>query len=140
MNKIYVYGRLTREVELKEVNGRNCATFGVASKNKHKNKDTNDYDSNFYTVTAWGQTADIASRYLKKGQRVAVSGDLVVRDYVGTDGQKHTVVEINNAEFDLVETAAEAGKTTTAQSAPAKAPAAAPSNFTPVEDLGDLPF
>ena len=106
MNKIYVYGRLTRDVELKEVSGRNCASFGVAAQNKHKNKDTGNYDSNFYTVTAWGQAADIASRYLKKGQRVTVAGDLVIRDYIGTDNQKHTVVEINNAELDLVETAA----------------------------------
>ena len=136
MNKICVYGRLTREVELKEVSGRNCASFGVAAQNKHKNKDTGKYDSNFYTVTAWGQTADIASRYLKKGNRVALTGDLIVRDYIGTDNQKHTVVEINNAELDLVETAAEASNT----SAPAQAaPAPAPQQFTPVE-TSELPF
>lgn len=141
MNKIYVYGRLTRDVELKEVNGRNCASFGVAAQNKHKNKDTGNYDSNFYTVTAWGQAADIASRYLKKGQRVTVAGDLVIRDYIGTDNQKHTIVEINNAELDLVETAAEARNTAPAQTPAQAAPAAAPQQFTPVEmDTESLPF
>lgn len=140
MNKIYVYGRLTRDVELKEVNGRNCASFGVAAQNKHKNKDTGNYDSNFYTVTAWGQAADIASRYLKKGQRVTVAGDLVIRDYIGTDNQKHTIVEINNAELDLVETAAEAGNTTQRSASAQAAPAPAPQQFTPVEVGDELPF
>lgn len=139
MNKIYVYGRLTRDVELKEVNGRNCASFGVAAQTKHKNKDTGNYDSNFYTVTAWGQAADIASRYLKKGQRVTVAGDLVIRDYIGTDNQKHTIVEINNAELDLVETAAEAGNTTQRSTPAQAAPAPAPQQFTPVE-TDQLPF
>ena len=109
MNKITVIGRLTRDVELKDFNGRNVASFGVASQNKHKNKETGKYDSNFYTVSAWGQTADIASRYLKKGHRVGVSGDLIYREYVGNDGKSHGVLEINNAEIDLIETAAETG-------------------------------
>ena len=134
MNKITVIGRLTRDVETKDFNGRKCATFGVASQNKRKDKDSNEYGTNFYTVSVWGVTADVAAKYLKKGNRVGVSGDLIVRDYVGTDNQKHTVVEINNAEIDLIETAAEAGKTAATASAPAP-------KFTPVEvNTDDLPF
>lgn len=136
MNKITVIGRLTRDVELKDFNGRNVASFGVASQNKHKNKETGKYDSNFYTVSAWGQTADIASRYLKKGHRVGVSGDLIYREYVGNDGKSHGVLEINNAEIDLIETAAETGD---AASAPSPAAAPAPQQFTQIE-TEDLPF
>lgn len=122
MNKLTVVGRLTRDVELKDVNGRQCASFGVASQNKHFNKETQKYDSNFYTVTAWGKTAEIASQYLKRGHRVGVAGDLIYREYIGTDQKNHGVLEINNAEIDLVETATEAGKTQAA-AAPAQAPA-----------------
>jgi len=124
MNKLTVVGRLTRDVELKDVNGRQCASFGVASQNKHFNKETQKYDSNFYTVTAWGKTAEIASQYLKRGHRVGVAGDLIYREYIGTDQKNHGVLEINNAEIDLVETATEAGKTQAA-AAPAQAPAQA---------------
>lgn len=138
MNKIIVYGRLTREVEINDVNGRNCAKFGVASRNKRKDKETGEYGTNFYTVSCWGASADIASRYLKKGNRVCVSGDLVFREYVGNDNANHGVLEINNAELSLVETAAEAGNTP-AQSAPAPAPAAPAQSFTPVE-TDELPF
>ena len=38
---------------------------------------------------------------------VVLAADLVIRDYVGSDNVKHTSVEINNAEIDLIETKAE---------------------------------
>ena len=144
MNKITVIGRVSQDVEVKDFNGRNCANFNVASQNKNKDKNTNQYGTNFYRVTAWGQAADTAARFLRKGHRVGIVGDLVIRDYVGSqDGLKHTVVEINNAEIDLIETKAEAEAKANAQTAaPAAVPAqAAPaaSGFTPVE-TDELPF
>ena len=151
MNKITVVGRVCQAVELKNLNGRNVANFNVASNNKHKIGDQNGrptYGTNFYRVSAWGQAADVASKYLQVGHRVSVSGDLVIRDYVSQqDGQKHTVVEINNAEVELIETRAEAAAKTAA--APVQQPvytanpvAAAPAqNFTPVENVyPELPF
>ena len=138
MNKICVVGRLASDVEVKEFNGRNCANFSLASKNKNKDKNTNEYGTNFYRVTAWGQAADTASRFLRKGHRVSVSGDLVIRDYV-VDGVKRTAVEINNAEIGLIETKAES-------EAKSGAPVAAPvqsapaQSFTGVEVDTDLPF
>lgn len=135
MNKIMVYGRLCSDVEVKDFNGRNVANFRVASQNKQKNKDSNEYGTNFYNVACWGATADVASRFLHKGNRVAVSGDLVLREYVGTDGVKHMTADINNADISLVETKSETAAQET--SAPAAAPAP---QFTPVETPSDLPF
>lgn len=143
MNRICVIGRVSQDVENKEFNGRMCATFNVASQNKHKDKNTNQYGTNFYRVTAWGQAADVASKYLRKGHRVGVNGDLVIRDYIGSDNLKHFSVEINNAEIDLIETRAEseaklqasAGVTSVSTAA---APASNP-GFTAVE-TDELPF
>lgn len=139
MNKIFVNGRVATDVETKQYNGRNCATFNVAAQNKNKDKNTNQYGTNFYRVTAWGQAADVASRYLKKGHRVCMCGDLIIREYTGSDQMKHTAVEINNAEIDLVETKSEAeAKITNATAVPA-APVA-PAGFTQVETDDEMPF
>jgi len=147
MNKITVVGRVSQDVEVKDFNGRNCANFNVAAQNKNKDKNTNQYGTNFYRVTAWGQAADTASRFLKKGHRVGVVGDLVIRNYVGSDGAQHTAVEINNAEIELIETKAEAearaNNTQTAQPAapaPVQAAPAQSLGFTPVEMDDGLPF
>ena len=142
MNRITVIGRMASDVEVKDFNGRNVANFSVAAQNKNKDKQTNQYGTNFYRVSAWGQAADIASKYLKKGHRVGISGDLVIRDYVGSDNVKHTSVEINNAEIDLIETKAESEAKSGAQSAaPARSAVPAPAqSFTGVEVDTDLPF
>jgi len=149
MNKISVIGRVSQDVEIKTLNGRNVANFNVAAQNKNKTGEENGravYGTNFYRVSAWGQTADTASRYLKKGHRVGVTGDLVIREYTGSDNLRHTVVEINNAEIDLIETRAEAEAKAQASAGvssvnTAKPAASAPANqsFTPVE-TDELPF
>jgi len=150
MNRITVIGRVSQDVTTNEVNGRNVANFNIAAQNKNKIGTENGkavYGTNFYRVSAWGQAADTASRFLRKGHRVGVTGDLVIREYSGSDGLKHTAVEISNAEVDLIETRAEAeaklqasaGVSSVNTAAPAPAPAPAQANFTPVE-TDELPF
>lgn len=143
MNKIIVYGRVSTDVTTNDVNGRNVANFNIASQNKYKTGTENGrnvYGTNFYRVSAWGQAADTASRFLHKGNRVNVSGDLVIREYTGNDGIKHTSVEINNAEIDLVETRAESEAKLNAAAGVTSVNAAAPAaDFTPVE-TDQLPF
>lgn len=143
MNQITVYGRVSTDVETKEVGGRNVANFNVAAQNKNKIGEENGkpkYGTNFYRVSAWGQNADTASRFLKKGHRVTVSGDLVIREYVGNDQLKHTVVEINNADVELVETKAESDAKANAAAAKAAPTPSVPEGFTQVENPDDLPF
>ena len=154
MNRITVIGRMASDVEVKDFNGRNVANFSVAAQNKNKDKQTGQYGTNFYRVSAWGATADIATKYLRKGHRVGVSGDLVIRNYVGSDQVKYTAVEINNAEIDLIETRAESEAKAQAASAvtivntaqapvyqqtPAQTYTQNP-GFTPVEIDDELPF
>ena len=146
MNKISVIGRVSSDITTKDVNGRNVANFNVASQNKQQIGEENGrrvYGTNFYHCSAWGQAADTASKFLKKGHRVGIVGDLVIRKYTGSDGLEHVAVDINNAEIDLVETKAESdAKANTTSAAPAANPAPAPApaqGFTPVE-TDDLPF
>lgn len=144
MNKIFVYGRVSTDVETRENNGRNVANFNVAAQNKNKIGEENGkpkYGTNFYRVSAWGQNADTASRFLKKGNRVTVSGDLVIREYVGNDQLKHTSVEINNADVELVETRAESeAKANAPTQASAPVAQSVPQGFTAVETDEGLPF
>ena len=142
MNKITVYGRVSQDVTTNETNGRMVANFNVASQNKYKvgtENGKNVYGTNFYRVSAWGQAAETASKFLRKGHRVCVTGDLVIREYTGSDQLKHTSVEINNAEVDLVETRSESEAKLNAAAGVTSVNTAAPQNFTQVEP-SNLPF
>ena len=134
MNKIMVYGHLGSDVTLSTPgNSTNtCANFTVAAQNKQKQQDGT-YGTNWYRVSCWGKTAELAAKFLKKGHRVTVTGDLIIRNYKTQDGRDGTSVDINNAEFDLVEKRSETEGMAPAASAPAT------QQFTPVEN-DDLPF
>lgn len=140
MNTIATYGRVASDVTTNDVNGRTVANFRFASNNKRKGADGK-YGTNFYNVAAWGAIGETAAKYLKKGHRAAVTGELVVRTYKGNDGLDHQAIEIDASSLDLVETKAEAeAKAGVASVQTANPASAAPAqSFTPVE-TDELPF
>ena len=142
MNNISVVGRVCSDVTLKEFNGRNCANFRIAAntRRKDKNSQNNDYITNFYNVSLWGAAGENAAKYLKKGHRAGVTGELVIRPYKDSNGADRIAVEIDANNVDFIETKAEseAKSGATVQSAPvAQAPA---QQFTSVETDDLLPF
>ena len=139
MNTIATYGRVASDVTTNNVGGRTVANFRFASNNKRKGPDGR-YGTNFYNVSAWGALGETAAKYLKKGHRASVSGELVIRTYKGNDGLDHQAIEIDAGSIDLVETKSEAeAKAGGTPSAPVATASAAPAGFTPVE-TDELPF
>lgn len=142
MNNISVVGRVCSDVTLKDVNGRNCANFRIAAntRRKDKNSQNNDYITNFYNVSIWGAAGENAAKYLKKGHRAGITGELVIRPYKDSNGADRISVEIDANNVDFIETKAEseAKSGATVQSAPvAQAPA---QQFTSVDTDDSLPF
>jgi single-strand DNA-binding protein len=45
----------------------------------------------FIEVNAWRSTAEFAKKYLVKGGRIIVKGELGERSWDGADGKKHTI-------------------------------------------------
>ena len=94
MNKAIITGNLTRDPEaFTTQSGISRSTFTVAVQRKVKNKDGK-YDADFLTVVAWRQTADFCNKYLSKGRKVAVEGQIQTRSYDAQDGSKRYVTEI----------------------------------------------
>jgi single-strand DNA-binding protein len=87
VNKICIVGRLTADPNVRQVGERNVAEFSVAV-NRFK-KD----EADFFTVKAWGKTADFCANYLSKGRMVSVDGRMESRKYE-KDGRMVTVWDI----------------------------------------------
>lgn len=97
MNKIFLVGRVTQPPEQRTTSsGISVTTFNLAV-NRRFNRDETD----FFRVVTWRGLADNCARYLVKGQRVAVEGELQIRTYDANDGTKRTSVEVSadNVEF-----------------------------------------
>ena len=98
MNKVFLIGNLTRDPELTETAaGVPVCRFSVAVNRGYGDDKTTD----FYNVTAWRKTAEAIARYTRKGNKIAVYGDLQIRQYEDRSGIKRTSVEVNaqDAEF-----------------------------------------
>ncbi len=108
MNKIIIIGNLTRTPEVGTTpSGVNYARFVVAvNKRFHKEGQA---DSIFFRVTAWRGLGDSCAKYLDKGKKVAVIGEVDVSAYVGKDGSARATLEINADEVEFLTPKSQAG-------------------------------
>lgn len=100
MNRAILFGRLTKDVDLRTTpSGRSVAMLTLAI-DRPSTKDGNK-EADFIPVVLWGKTAEAVARYVHKGQRLLVEGRIQVRSYDGKDGQKRYATEVvaDKAEF-----------------------------------------
>ena len=101
MNKVILIGRNTKAIELKKTtSGVSVAEFSIAVKRNFKNAD-GITASDFFNCIAYRNTAELISKYVDKGDLIAVDGRLQTRNYTNKDGRKIYVTEIivENIEF-----------------------------------------
>ena len=102
MQKIVFTGRLTRDVDLKTTpNGVQVASFTVAAARKQKNKDGEPI-VDFYNCTVWRQLADICSKYLSKGKKCYIEGELQPRMYQSKSGETKLSLDVQVSEIEFL--------------------------------------
>ncbi len=95
-NSVQLIGRLGKDVEVKEFDKSKKASFTMATTDTYKNaKGEKIEDTQWHNIVIWGQLADVAGKYLKKGSEVCVEGKLVHRNYETDKGEKRYITEIN---------------------------------------------
>ena len=101
MNKAILIGNLTRDPETRTTaSGVTMCQFTIAVNRRYVNQQ-GVREADFIPIVAWRQTAELCSRYLSKGRKVAVEGVIQVRSYDAQDGSKRYVTEVvaDNVEF-----------------------------------------
>lgn len=102
MNKAILIGRVAKAIELKQTtSGKSVASFTLAVNKDFKNAEGK-YDADFISCVAYGQPAEIISRYVSKGDRFGVVGKINTRTYDKQDGSKGYVTEVKVDEFDFL--------------------------------------
>jgi|SRR5690606_3666012 len=95
-NRVQLIGHLGMDPEVKHLeSGRSMAKFSLATNGTYKNqKGEKITDTQWHNLVAWGKTADIAEKYLKKGSEVAIDGKLTSRSYEDKEGVKKFITEV----------------------------------------------
>lgn len=93
-NRVILVGNLTRDIELRYTPGGTPVTdMGMAVNERVKRNEQWTDEVNYFDVTLWSRTAEIAAEYLSKGSPVLIEGRLKY-DTWEQDGQKRSKIKI----------------------------------------------
>ncbi len=92
-NKVILGGRLTADPELKTTpSGVSVTTFPIAV-NRKSNRDGESVPD-FFSVTAWRNTAEFVTRFFRRGSHICVVGSIQARSWTDKNGVKHAGVDV----------------------------------------------
>ncbi|MBC6699653.1 single-stranded DNA-binding protein [Hymenobacter puniceus] len=138
VNKVILVGNLGKDPEVRHLEGgATVANFTLATNEYYRDKQgTRIERTEWHTIAAWRGLAEMAEKFLRKGQQVYVEGKIRTRQYQDKDNQTRYITEIIADEITML------GGRPHAQEAVAGAPAAAeaPQTFRQEPELDQLPF
>lgn len=102
MNKVFLIGNLTRDPELTETSGgTKVCRFSIAVSRNYTGAD-GERQTDFFNCVAWRGLAETVARYTHKGDKVAVSGSIELKNYEDSKGVKRTAVDINVGDIEFL--------------------------------------
>ena len=95
-NKVQLIGNLGMDPEIKILDGeKKLAKMSIATNNSYKNAQGELVkETQWHNLIAWGKTAEIFERHIKKGREIAIEGKLINRNFIDKEGLKRYVTEI----------------------------------------------
>jgi single-strand DNA-binding protein len=103
-NRVTLIGNLGQDPETKTTeSGKKLVHFTLATKEGFKNAEGQRInETTWHNIVAWNGLADIAGKYLKKGNEVAVEGRIVYRTYEDKKGVTKYTTEIVLSDLELL--------------------------------------
>lgn len=134
MNRVEFIGNLSKAPDVKQTtSGKTVCSLTIAVNRRYKDADGKT-TADFFSVQVWGKLAEVCARYLDKGKKIYVAGELRNRSYDAKDGTKRYVTEVIANEIEFLSPKSE--------SAPAGSAAVPPVDDWPDLNIDDdkLPF
>ena len=133
MNKIILIGNLTADPTLRATqSGTSVCQFTIAVNRRFPGPD-GQKQTDFFRINTWRQLAESCNKYLSKGKKVAIVGELQARTYTANDGTTRMSLDVSADEVEFLSPKEE----------PKEAPrATTPADPNTFEDVSsdDLPF
>lgn len=102
MNKITLIGNLTHDPEVRSTpNGVTVCTFTIAV-NRRFAQQGGEKATDYFRINAWRQLGENCAKYLAKGRKVAVIGELQARTYEGKDGATRMSLDVSADEVEFL--------------------------------------
>lgn len=104
VNKVILLGNLGKDPEVRHLDtGRAVANFPIATSETYKNRNGERVtNTEWHNIVLWTPLAEIAEKYLKKGNQVYIEGKITTRSYDDKDGIKKYITEVVGRELTLL--------------------------------------
>jgi len=99
VNKVILVGNLGKDPEVKYFDsGAAKASFPLATSESYTNKKGEKIDSTeWHNIVLWRGLAEVAEKYLKKGNSIYIEGKIKTRSWDDQDGNKKYITEIEGS-------------------------------------------
>lgn len=102
MNTIALIGRMTKDIELKDIGeGRFVTNNTLAVRKNYKKDGTTEAD--FIPFVAWGKRAELLEEYCSKGDLIALTGKMQSRSYKNESEETKYVIEMVVEDIDFIQ-------------------------------------
>jgi single-strand DNA-binding protein len=101
LNKAILIGNLGSDPEIRTTGGgTKVAEFSLATGRRWTDKSGQQQEkTEWHRIIAWSALADVAERFLKKGEKVYIEGEIQYRSWEDKDGNTRYTTEINAREL-----------------------------------------
>ena len=98
INKVILIGNLGRDPEIRSMqSGNKMASFSIATSKRWKDKNTQEQKekTSWHNIVVFGDgLVDIVEKYVKKGSKIYVEGELQTRKWQDKDGNDRYTTEV----------------------------------------------
>ena len=96
LNKVLLIGNVGKDPEVRHLeSGAAVATITLATSERYRDRNGEMRElTEWHTVIAWRQLADLAENYIRKGSQIYVEGRIRTRSWDDQNGQKRYATEI----------------------------------------------
>lgn len=102
MQRITLIGNLTHDPETRSTpTGKTVCSFTIAVDRRYAGQDGNKF-TDFFRINAWGALGDNCAKYLAKGRKIAVIGELQARTYEAKDGTTRMALDVHADEIEFL--------------------------------------
>ncbi|MBQ0025638.1 MAG: single-stranded DNA-binding protein [Bacteroidales bacterium] len=128
LNKVLLIGNVGKDPEVRHLeSGVSVATITLATTERYKDRGGETKElTEWHTINAWRNLADLAENYIRKGSQIYVEGRIRTRSWDDQNGQKRYVTEILADNIQLLGRREGSGAQNPAPSQPQRAYQASP--------------
>lgn len=140
VNKVILIGNLGKDPEVRHLeNGAAVANFSIATSENYKDRKTGEKVSQteWHNIVVWRGLADIAEKYLKKGDKVYIEGKLKTRSWQDQDGNNRYTTEVIADNLTML---GKSPENRTANTNPPTEANKSQDDFSSPDESDDLPF